>query len=195
MITTIIFDLSEVYLKGIFGSHTNLEKKLGFSVADEYFYNEEFNQFMLGQLTEDDYWRSIIRKNSWDISIEALKQIARKNFIEIKGTRKIIEKLKEMEYTLVLLSNHGKEWIEYCEKKYSYHKLFQHIFYSYQLKLSKPNKKIFITLLNTLHLKPQECIFIDDHAKNILAAKKLGLKTILFTSPENLKKELKIALE
>lgn len=190
MITTIIFDLSEVYLQGIFGSHTHLEKKLGFPVSDEYFYTEEFNQFMLGQISEDTYWKTVIKNNSWNISVEALKQTARKNFTEIKGTREIIEKLKDLGYTLILLSNHGKEWIEYCEEKYSYHKLFHHSFYSYQLKLSKPDKEIFTTFLKKLQLKPQECLFIDDHEKNILAAKQLHFNTIKFISSKDLQQKL-----
>lgn len=190
MITTIIFDLSNVYLEGILGSHRYFEKKLGTSVPDEYFYNEEFNKFMLGQITEDVYWKAVIENNSWDISAEDLKKAARKNFTEIKGTRQIIERLKKEGYILILLSNNGKEWAEYCEKKYSYHKLFNHVIYSYQVNISKPNKKIFSLLLTKIDKKPEECLFIDDYTKNIQAANDLGISTIQFTTPKNLIIEL-----
>ncbi|OGE27660.1 hypothetical protein A3B42_02420 [Candidatus Daviesbacteria bacterium RIFCSPLOWO2_01_FULL_38_10] len=194
MITTIIFDLSNVYLEGILGSHIYFEKKLGTLVSDEYFYNEGFDKFMLGQLKEDEYWRSVIKKNSWDISVDQLKNAARKNFTEIKGTREIIEKLKKKGYILILLSNNGKEWAEYCERKYSYHKLFKHVVYSYKVGFSKPNKEIFLLVLKKLQVKPQECLFIDDYKNNILAAESLGMKAIQFISSTDLKKKLRRVL-
>lgn len=191
MIETIIFDLSDVYIKGIFGSHVHLEKKMHVPVSDEYFYNDYFHKFMLGQISENDYWKIVIKKNSLNISVEELKKEIRKNFIEIKGVRDIIEKLKKRGYILVMLSNHGKEWVEYCENKYSYHKLFHSVIYSYQVKLSKPDKKIFNLLIAKLHLKPRECLFIDDNKNNVLAAESFGMKTIQFINVEDLEKNLK----
>lgn len=191
MITTIIFDLSNVYLEGILGSHRYFEKKLGIPVPDEYFYNEDFNKFMLGQLTEDEYWKSVIKENSWDISIQQLKSATRKNFTEIKGTREIVERLKKEGYVLILLSNNGKEWAEYCERKYTYHKLFKYVVYSYQVGFTKPNKKIFNLLIKKLHLKTRECLFIDDYENNILTAESLGIKAIQFVSSSDLKKSLR----
>ncbi len=191
MITTIIFDLSNVYLEGILGSHKYFEKELSATVSEEYFYNEYYEKFVTGQISEDNYWKSVIKENSWDIPVDQLKNAARKNFTEIKGTREIIEKLKKEDYTLILLSNHGKEWVEYCEKKYSYHKLFKHVVYSFQVGLTKPNKEIFLLVLKKLQLKPQECLFIDDYIKNIEVAERLDFKTILFTSALDLTRKLK----
>lgn len=194
MITTIIFDLSSVYLEGIVGSHKYFEKEIDTPVSDEYFYNEDFNKFMTGQLTEDEYWKSVIKENSWDISTNKLKSAARKNFTEIKGTREIIESLQRKGYKLGLLSNHAREWIEYCELTYDYHKLFDKIVYSYAVGVSKPNKDIFLSLLKKLRVKPQECLFIDDYIKNIETAKELGMETIQFTSAKDLKEHLLLKL-
>ncbi len=190
MITTIIFDLSNVYLEGILGSHKYFEKKVGTPVSDTYFYNEDFKRFMLGQVTEDAYWRSVIKENSWDISIDELKTAARKNFTEIKGTREIIERLKKEGYTLLLLSNHAKEWVEYSEEKYQYHQLFDEVFYSFSLGIAKPHKDIFSTVLKRIAAEPTECLFIDDYKKNLEAAETFGIKTILFTTAGNLENEL-----
>lgn len=191
MITTIIFDFYDVYVKGLIGSHKYFEKELSTPVSEEYFYNEYYEKFVIGQISEDNYWKSVIKENSWDIPVDQLKNAARKSFIEIKGTREIMEKLKKEGYTLILLSNHGKEWAEYCERKYSYHKLFKHVVYSFQVGLTKPNKEIFLLVLKKLQVKPQECLFIDDYKNNILAAESLGMKTIQFISSADLKKKLR----
>lgn len=190
MITTIIFDIGEVYLQLLVGSAKYIQQKTDALVSETYFY-EKFDPLMLGQITEDEYWEAMIKKNSWNISIEDLKESVRKNFKEVRGTRKIIEELRQKGYKLALLSNHVKEWVEYCELTYNYHKLFHKAIYSYKVGISKPNKEIFQILLKKLKVKPEECLFIDDYIKNIESAQELGMRTIHFTSSKKLKKELK----
>ncbi len=188
MINTIIFDLSEVYLHGVGGAGKHIQSKI--KLSDNDLLIHELDQLLLGEITEDEYWNIISKRHSWQIPIDELKNAVRKNFQEIKGTRKIIEKLKQDGYKLGLLSNHAKEWVEYCEITYKYHQLFHETLYSYEVKLSKPNKKIFLLLLRKLKVKPQGCLFIDDSIKNIETAKNLGLNTIHFTSAFDLKKKL-----
>lgn len=190
MITTIIFDLSEVYLQGLKGTEKHIQSKIKISNSDLLVY--ELHQLFLGEVTEDEYWSLIKKRHSWDISVTELKNAVRKNFQEIKGTRKIIEGLKENGYKLGLLSNHAKEWIEYCEITYKYHLLFHKVVYSYEAGFSKPSPNIFLLILKKLKAKPEECLFIDDHIKNIQAAQELGFNTIHFTSPKDLKKELRL---
>ena len=40
-------------------------------------------------------------------------------------------------------------------------------------------------------MKPEESLFIDDNKRNIEAAKALDIQSIHFSSPQQLKKELK----
>lgn len=190
MITTIIFDLSEVYLQGIFGSEKHLQEKVGKTVTFSDIWIPEIELLFQGKITEDTYWQAILNKHKWQTTIGKLKGAARKNFIEIKGTRQIIEQLRKKGFTLGLLSNHAKEWIIFCEKTYKYHDLFKTIVYSYEVSLSKPNKEIFKIMLDRLNVKPEDCLFIDDNKNNIAAAKKLGMKTIKFTSAEDLQRSL-----
>lgn len=190
MISTIIFDLSGVYLHGLFGSTKHIQKRIDFKITDSAIFIPAVDQLFLGQISEEEYWKTVIRKNSWNIAVDDLKYAVRKNFKEIKGTRKIIEKLRQNKYQLGLLSNHAKEWVEYCEITYKYHQLFHIILYSYEVALSKPSKDIFLVILKKLRAKPQECLFIDDYEKNLTTAKSLGIHTIYFTSAINLKKQL-----
>lgn len=191
MITTIIFDLSDVYLHGIAGSGKYLQSKIGTNVSDNHLLIDELDRLFLGEISEEKYWRIVIRKNSWNIPIDDLQKAARKNFQEIKGTREIIERLRQNGYKLGLLSNNVKEWVEYCEIKYKYHQLFHEVLYSYQAQLSKPNKDIFLAILKRLKVKPEQCLFIDDYIKNIETAKQLSIETIHFTSAIDLKKKLR----
>jgi HAD superfamily hydrolase (TIGR01509 family) len=62
---------------------------------------------------------------------------------------------------------------------------------SFEVGSRKPEKKIFRVLLSKYHLKPAECVFIDDRDFNLVPAKEIGLKTILFKNPKQLEKDLR----
>lgn len=126
----------------------------------------------------------------WNISIEDLKESVRKNFKEVRGTRKIIEGLRQKGYKLGLLSNHVKEWVEYCEEKLSYTSLFDVVSYSFEALVCKPDKEAFKIILHKLQSKPKQTLFIDDQPKNIKTAEELGIKSILFESAPQLKNDL-----
>ena len=66
--------------------------------------------------------------------------------------------------------------------------------YSYQVKLCKPDKRIYTELLTKYNLKPEETIFIDDREDNIKAAKELGIHGIIFQNVENTEKEIGYAM-
>lgn len=53
--------------------------------------------------------------------------------------------------------------------------------------VSKPNVKIYNSLINKYNINPEESIFIDDTKKNIEIAEKLQFNTILFKELEQLK--------
>ncbi|MDA2922753.1 HAD family phosphatase [Patescibacteria group bacterium AH-259-L07] len=191
-VTTIIFDLAEVYLKGLIGVEHILEPILGLSAKEIYprLQGEDLASLFHGEISEDEYWQRIVKKNDWKVENGVLKKAIRENFEEIEGTREIIEQLKEKGYKLGLLSVHTKEWIEHCNKKFDYHKLFDSILYSFEVAASKPDKKVYKLILERLKAAPEECVFIDDSPVNLIPAEELGIKTIHFENPKQLKKEL-----
>jgi len=192
MITTIIFDLSEVYLTGLIGAEHRLEKILGIKAnkIKTGLCGPELAAFFQGELTEDEYWLRIIEKDKWKASTDELKKAVRKNFKEIEGTREIMEQLKRNGFRLGLLSVHAREWVAYCQRKFSYHKLFHSRLYSFEAAASKPDKKVYRLILKKLKARPENCIFIDDHLKNLVPAREMGMKTILFKNAGQLKKDL-----
>jgi len=57
--------------------------------------------------------------------------------------------------------------------------------------LAKPDERIYLLLLERYNLATAECLFIDDNARNIRAAKTLGFHTIHLRNDMCLKEELK----
>ena len=120
-------------------------------------------------------------------------QQLRRNWIDSFGFRKeILPFIKHLQknYKTALLTNEIQDWTEEAIEKYSLGLYFTCIVPSYQAKAAKPDPAIFYHLLEKLSLTAEECIFIDDQEKNTAAAKKLGFKTILFSSIGQLKSQL-----
>ena len=57
-------------------------------------------------------------------------------------------------------------------------------------KMRKPSPEFYQLLLNRYNVKTEEALFIDDNLRNIKAAEALGIRSIHFQLPEQLKTEL-----
>ncbi len=58
-------------------------------------------------------------------------------------------------------------------------------------KMKKPDENIYQLLFQRYTINPQQAVFVDDNKANIDTAERLGLRGILFTTPEALRKELR----
>lgn len=68
---------------------------------------------------------------------------------------------------------------------------FEKMYLSYEMKLAKPDIRIFEKVLENSSLVPEETLFVDDSPVNLEAAQKLGIKTALMLQENDLKRDLK----
>ena len=109
----------------------------------------------------------------------------------IEGTVAILDNLKNnKEYQLLALTNWSAETFPIAQERFHFLTYFEDILVSGEVKLKKPDPRIYKMLLETHQLDPAATIFIDDSARNIAAANKLGIQAIHFQSPEQLQVEL-----
>jgi putative hydrolase of the HAD superfamily len=59
------------------------------------------------------------------------------------------------------------------------------MFASYKIKLTKPKEEVFKYVMENAPLKPEETLFVDDGAKNIETAQRLGFHTYQPQNGEN----------
>lgn len=85
-------------------------------------------------------------------------------------------------YRLALISNDSSEWSRYFREKFRLNKYFDVISVSGDLKMKKPDPRIFQLTLERLGCMPEECVYIDDRRYNLEAAQALGMDTVLFNS-------------
>lgn len=109
---------------------------------------------------------------------------------EIPEGVELLHDLKNQGYRIYGLTNWSAETIQIVYRKYDFFKLFDGIIVSGEEKLLKPDSRIYQVLLNRYRLKAEESVFLDDNVSNIIAAKKLGFKAILFDHISNVREQL-----
>lgn len=91
------------------------------------------------------------------------------------------------------LTNWSAETFPYAFNTYKFLQTFEGIVVSGEEKMIKPEKGIYLTLLERYNLKPEETFFTDDNPDNIEVAKSRGINAIQFTGTnENLDEISKI---
>lgn len=66
------------------------------------------------------------------------------------------------------------------------HELFDKLYLSCEMGLTKPSEAIFEALLSNAGLRAEECLFLDDGPKNIETANRMGFQTYFVTQGEDL---------
>lgn len=109
----------------------------------------------------------------------------------INGTVEIFRQLKQTgRYKFYALTNWSHELFPTALRLYDFLHLFDGRVVSGEEKMRKPDPRFYKILLERYQLQNDEVLFIDDNLRNVQAAVELGIESIRFESPEQLKKEL-----
>ena len=111
---------------------------------------------------------------------------------QIDGTVTILKQLIDNpNYKVVALTNWSAETFPIALERFNFLHWFEGIVVSGTEKMRKPFNEIYELTLNRFNIEASQSLFIDDNARNIEAAKKMGINTIRFNNPTQLKSELK----
>jgi 2-haloacid dehalogenase len=110
----------------------------------------------------------------------------------ITETVDILKEIKESKrYRLYALTNWSAETFPWALANFEFLHWFEGIVVSGVEKSRKPFPEFYQILFDRYKIDPSKAIFIDDNFKNIEGANKVGLTTIHFQDPNQLKKSLK----
>lgn len=145
-------------------------------------------------LTPADIYQHCEKADVGEIaSLEVLKRLGftgdldkiEKNYldsVEINDSFYEFASTIKKKYKLALISNDMSEWSRYFRDKFRINDYFDVISVSGDLKVKKPDERIFTLTLEKLKCLPSECMYIDDREVYLAAAESLGMDTILFSS-------------
>lgn len=112
-------------------------------------------------------------------------------FMLIEGTVEFI-KSQQGKRNLYVLSNFSKAeeyaWLPHYHPELL--QLFNGVVISAHVGHKKPDPAIFLHLIHTYNLVPQECLYIDDEVLNVQTAQQIGMHGIFYYPGINLTKAL-----
>ena len=182
MIKNYIFDMGGVLPKSTMAEYM---KSISHSEAEFTLYQE---------MTKSNTWIEMDR----GLDIEEACQIFCEQYQHKQDERikKLVENFRqindpnpEMEQLILELKNHGYKLYLMSNVSFLYKKFFPYIksisymdgiWVSCERGLIKPDRRAFEDIFSMFNLKPQECFFIDDTEKNILAARECGMDGFVY---------------
>ncbi len=165
----------------------------GDALWDLFYHTEPWQKLKRGQITSDEYWNALLSPLGLVDSAAQAEFVSRLMEGHDKVHPAMAALLRELKphYRLALLSNtHERDMDRWIAEVQGLPGIFDVVVSSAKEGLAKPEPEIYRLALERLGLAPDEVLFIDDMPRNTTAAEALGIPSIVFESPGQLRREL-----
>ncbi len=186
---TLCFVDEEKFLKG----KKEIARKLGIEFTLFFHsWKEKGRDSITGKLyTTYDRLSAVVVDLKLDIADEKLRKIAEfcdSSFFDAcqpyPDAEETIKQLKEMGFSLFVLSNASASVEGVIHRFKNLFKYFNKIYFSYQKKLAKPDKRFFELLINNEKIAPKKYYYVGDGNDSELdVAKSFGFTTVKIVHP------------
>ena len=188
MIRSIIFDIGNVL--AAFDWAGNL-KKFGFpeeeyeAIANALYRSSDWDEMDRGVLTIEEMLTRFCRNApQYADDIRRVIQDYAGHISQYPYAKQMIRDMKERGYKVYYLSNYGEYGFEQTKDQLDFLEMMDGGILSYKVKLIKPDKWIYLDLMERYNIVPEEAVFFDDNIKNVEAACRLGIHGIQFLGYE-----------
>ncbi|KAG8217264.1 HAD-like protein [Butyriboletus roseoflavus] len=190
-IDNIIFDFGDVLFTWSANTGTSISPKTLHSVLRSVTWFE----YEKGNLDEDETYRLAAAEFSLDSSeLGATFRVARESLQSDPSMITLLHELKgKFNIRLFAMSNiSAPDWEVLRHKaRPEDWALFERVFTSAAARERKPNLGFFRHVLESAGIDPRRTAFVDDKLENVISARSLGLKGIVFTSFDEVACELR----
>jgi putative hydrolase of the HAD superfamily len=145
-------------------------------------------------LNGQTYWQTVAHDTGVHFTAEQISQLLEQDAIMWMNLNPAmlawIPKIKQAGFRLGILSNMGDGVLDYMRPRFPWLAQFDHLTWSCELGVVKPDPAIYLHTVNKLNVAPDRALFIDNLQKNIVGAEAVGLHAALFENPEQLQNDL-----
>lgn len=175
---------------------TRLAHSLGLSYAemDELvFENDSSKQASLGLITETQHWQKVA--GLLKLPDSEIPRLRAEFFAGDEIDLELVNLMRSLRPAIKvgLISNAWSELRSWIVAQ-NFADAFDDMIISAEVGFAKPDPRIYQAALNNLQVLPHESVFLDDMARNVEAARKMGMHAIHFVQPEQAIAELKVLL-
>ena len=184
-ISTIIFDIGEVLVSTNIKDYLKADPDVPNDIIDELLKLWFLEKDEIDDTMDLDTYREIVNKRMGTEFSKYIPNLFKANIdcVDIFDyTIPMIQDLKDKGYKVYFLSN-WSAWTHDLlirEGKFDFLSMMDGGVFSFSVGYMKPHEEIYKILLNRYKIDPEKAIFFDDKEENIKAAKKLGIKGVVF---------------
>jgi len=187
METLYIFDMGGV-LCCDFNDIPVISEYLGITEENFFIYSgENFRELLDGKIDSNEFWVRFSLRYGKKVEEELFGKFFNPGIIQ--ETKDIIEQLKSN--SRVVCGTNTIDSHYYYLLNQGVYDIFDEVYASNLMGISKPDPDFYWHILNKEGLKPENTVFVDDTKENILSAQKIGINSILFTDPDSLRQQIK----
>jgi epoxide hydrolase-like predicted phosphatase len=193
-INAIIFDLGGVLLRTAdFSPRDKLAANLRMSLheLEEFIFGgESGDRAQRGEITVWEHWENL--RSQINCSPQDFKALLDEFFAQDELDQKLIGYVRRLHktYKTALLSNAWDDLRQVIAEKWHFENAFDEMIISAEVKLAKPDPRIFQLVLDRLSVEASQAIFVDDMQRNVDGAKAVGLHGIQFRTPQQMRFDL-----
>ena len=145
-----------------------------------------FERLMDGKITGDEFWARFSSKYGTPIKEDLFAKYFDPHLDQ--GVVAILSQLKNSA-RVVCGTNVLDSHYDYLVPR-GYYDLFHAVYASNEMGVSKPRSKFYQYILKAEGMEPEYAVFIDDDETNVRAARKLGIRSVLFRNSVSLKSDI-----
>lgn len=159
------------------------------------FMGEDSQKATLGQGSAEEVWSALAER--FGLSPEERAQLEEDFWDGDRLDRDLLQYIRKLRpsYKTALLSNAWPDVRPLIEDVWGFADAFDEIVISAEVGLAKPDPRIYQLTLARLEVQPHEAVFVDDFPENVQGARRVGMRAVQFTSPEQVIEQLKDFLD
>jgi putative hydrolase of the HAD superfamily len=174
-----------------------LAQEFGFESGLDIWYHlylsDAWEKAKRGQIARPEFWED--RLGALGLTTEAqrtdFKRRVHRHRILRPEMRELLRELKGRCRLAILSNTSRKEFARYLVERRDLDGVFDVVVSSAEVGIAKPDPAIYQIALDRLQVRPEEALFVDDLERNTNVAEELGIPSIVFTTVDALRAELK----
>lgn len=196
-IKAVIFDLGGVILRTEYQApRQHLAESFGmdYDDIDQIVFgggpNGSAARAFVGEITEKEHWLNIMKMLKQPA--DEYERIREEFFAGDVIDHALVDFIRSLrgKYKTCLISNAFDDLREYIVRE-KFDDAFDHMVISAEVKVAKPNAKIYHIALEQLQVQAEEAVFVDDFIENIEACEKFGMQGVHFQDSKSAIQQVK----
>lgn len=157
-------------------------------------YRQSRPAFDSGLVTGEQYWRGVVGGCGLDpdgVDLAPLIALDVQSWTQLNEVMvRFVADARPRVHRLAIISNMTQNTLIYMREHFEWLALFDECIFSCEIGTNKPSSEIYTYCLRRLGLRAEECLFVDDSARNVQGALDVGMAGIRFEFMEQFWAEL-----